>query len=162
MLAFTPPAYIDLIHPQPPSLSAVFSCPLSSLSSSPACVILLCDHRGAPACHPVLDAAGRTGEWRARRLTEIRLLIRRSDWVPWWLGFFLAGKDRGDRDTSGEAKPTAIRHTSAISDQPSVLQTGTRAAAPRLSMSFTPPRPNTPPRLNDQATTPPDGMWRYW
>lgn len=56
--------------PQPPPAP----CPL--IFSSPACTILLCDHWGDPARHPVLKTACH----RRGRLTEIRPLIRSSDW----------------------------------------------------------------------------------
>lgn len=59
-----------------------------------------------------------------------------------WRGLsFLAGRDRGDRDVSRAPNPSAIRHTSAISDQLSVPGTGRRSAARCLSMSFIVPFP---------------------
>lgn len=61
---------------------------------------------------------------QAKRLTEIRPLIRSSDWVLWRGLCFLACRDRGDRDVSRAPNPSAIRHTSAISDQLSVPGTG--------------------------------------
>lgn len=65
----------------------------------------------------------------------------------------LLGKDR---QTSGAPIPTAIRHTSAISDQPSVPGMATRSAARRLSMSFP---AVLPPHLSVCGDT--DGASRY-
>lgn len=83
-------------HPHPSSYS---------LSSRSLCIMLLCDRWGAAARHPVLGTAGHRGEGKARRLTEIRPLIRRCDEV---LRVCVCGG--GDRQTSGAPKPTAIRH----------------------------------------------------
>lgn len=91
-------------------------------------------------------------------MTEIRPLIRSSDWGLWRGLSFLAGRDRGDRDVSRAPNPTAIRHTSAISDQLSVPGTGRRSAARCLSMSFIVPFPfhlynPLPPRPMDWGDT---------
>lgn len=50
-------------------------------------------------------------------------------------------RERGDRDVSRAPNPSAIRHTSAISDQLSVPGTGRRSTARCLSMSFIVPFP---------------------
>lgn len=128
--------------PQPPPAP----CPL--IFSSPACTILLCDHWGDPARHPVLKTACH----RRGRLTEIRPLIRSSDWGGVGGGGFLAGKDR---QTSEAPKPTAIRHTSAIRDQLSVPGMAMRSVPPCQCHSLS-------PTLYSRAATPTVGLWRYW
>lgn len=117
-------------HPHPSSYS---------LSSRSLCIMLLCDRWGAAARHPVLGTAGHRGEGKARRLTEIRPLIRRCDEV---LRVCVCGGGVTDRHP-GHPNQQQL-DTSAISDQPGVPGTATRSAAHRLSTSFTAPPPVLP------------------
>lgn len=98
-------------------------------------------HRGQ-AYYPVMRAAAHRGERKAQWLTEIRPLIRRSDWELWRGLSFLAGRDRRDRDVSRVPNPSTIRHTSAISDQLAVPGTGRPLVVRCLSMSFIVPFPS--------------------
>lgn len=136
---------------QMPSLTKQPSPYVSSLLAPP-CPASPARHPGQ-GCYPVIHAVGCWVERKAQWLTEIRPLIRGSDWGLWRGLSFLA-----DRDVSRVPNPFTIRHTSAISDQFGVPATRRRCAARCLSMSFIVPFSS----LAQPSATPPDGLGRYW
>lgn len=80
--------------------------------------------RSGQAFYPLMCTAACRGEQTAQWLTEIRPLIKAVIGGLWWGLSFLAARGRRNGEASRAPNPSAIRHTSVISNQLTVLRMG--------------------------------------